>query len=204
MNTTATTHHHHEWVVFSTALAEGWLMLQCVECGAMATVDDPSKEEWAEAFHAPSKPYRWEDDTRATVRHGESSRFYVARWQPGPDCGCCPVSPDSSEPEYERVPAEITRRTQPITAEERSELEDFASVAEKEADQCSALFPLAVKSFQEFTRRDCSSALREITDRIEAIHRKGMHLRPTMVARVLLEFAKGSRCSGDCFKKEKQ
>src|SRR3954447_16654748 len=25
----------HEWVVYSTAMQEGWLMVQCVECGAM-------------------------------------------------------------------------------------------------------------------------------------------------------------------------
>jgi hypothetical protein len=25
--------HAHEWVVFSTALHEGWLMLQCVDWG---------------------------------------------------------------------------------------------------------------------------------------------------------------------------
>jgi hypothetical protein len=57
----------HEWVVFSTALDQGWLMLQCVECGLHATVDDPSKKEWSEAFRAPSKPYRWHDDTRVVV-----------------------------------------------------------------------------------------------------------------------------------------
>src|SRR5208337_4129611 len=39
----------HEWVVYSTALLEGWLMLQCVECGAMGTIDDPSPEEWSGA-----------------------------------------------------------------------------------------------------------------------------------------------------------
>lgn len=43
----------HEWVVFSTVLEQSWLMLQCVNCGLHATVDDPSKEEWSEAFHAP-------------------------------------------------------------------------------------------------------------------------------------------------------
>jgi hypothetical protein len=33
---------NHEWVVFSTVLEQGWLMLQCVNCGLHATVDDPS------------------------------------------------------------------------------------------------------------------------------------------------------------------
>ena len=34
----------HSWVVFSTALEEGWLMLQCTKCGLHGTVDDPTLE----------------------------------------------------------------------------------------------------------------------------------------------------------------
>lgn len=56
--------HAHEWVVFRTALQERLLMLRCVECGAMATVNDPTKDEWSEAFHAPSRPYKWTDEAR--------------------------------------------------------------------------------------------------------------------------------------------
>ena len=36
--------------MFSTALQEGWLMVQCVECGLHGTVNDPTKEEWAGSF----------------------------------------------------------------------------------------------------------------------------------------------------------
>lgn len=43
-------------------------MVQCVNCGTAGTVDDPSKEEWSEAFHAPSNPYGWDDGSRVTVR----------------------------------------------------------------------------------------------------------------------------------------
>lgn len=57
----------HEWVVFSTARAEGWLMLQCVRCGEHATVNDPSRKEWAAAFHSPSHPYEWRDNARVTI-----------------------------------------------------------------------------------------------------------------------------------------
>jgi hypothetical protein len=121
----------HEWVVFSTALAERWLMLQCVECGAMGTVDDPSKEEWANAFEAPSRPYRWHDDSRVTIRHKDSRQFYVARWKPGPICGCPAKHPELPQPVYERVPAEITRRSRPLTREERQELEEFAQAADQ-------------------------------------------------------------------------
>lgn len=58
----------HEWVVFSTALAQGWLMLECPHCLAHASVDDPTQEEWETAFHAPSEPYIWNDAKRVTVR----------------------------------------------------------------------------------------------------------------------------------------
>lgn len=69
--TTIRTHtHEHEWVVFSTALAEVSLLVRCVVCGARGMVDDPSEAEWSEAFHSPSKPYRWVDGSR--VRHQRS------------------------------------------------------------------------------------------------------------------------------------
>lgn len=61
--------HSHKWVVFSTALKERWLLLRCVECGAMATVNDPTKDEWSEAFHAPSRPYKWTDKARVHVQN---------------------------------------------------------------------------------------------------------------------------------------
>lgn len=58
----------HEWIVYSTALAEVWLMLRCFRCGAHGSVDEPTDTEWAEAFHAPSDPYPWADKSRVTVR----------------------------------------------------------------------------------------------------------------------------------------
>lgn len=60
--------HEHEWVVFSTALAECWLMLECAGCGASGIVPDPTREEWAKAFHAPPSPYRWCDNNRVVVK----------------------------------------------------------------------------------------------------------------------------------------
>jgi hypothetical protein len=68
----------HEWVVFSKALSEGWLMLQCVHSLAHATVDDPSEGEWEDAHGAPSKPYRWEDESRLTLHPEKSTDAYVA------------------------------------------------------------------------------------------------------------------------------
>ena len=47
---------NHEWYVFSTELSHVCLMVECRNCGAFGMVDDPSKEEWGDAFHAPSNP----------------------------------------------------------------------------------------------------------------------------------------------------
>lgn len=59
--------HQHEWVVFSTALQDRALMLECVSCRAFGVVKDPSSEEWAAGYHAPSAPYRWAENDRVTV-----------------------------------------------------------------------------------------------------------------------------------------
>ncbi len=48
-----------DWWVYSTALASGALMLKCRKTGAEGVVRNPTKEEWAAAFWAPSHPYRW-------------------------------------------------------------------------------------------------------------------------------------------------
>jgi len=70
----------HEWVVFSTALNEGCLMVQCVICGAHGSVDDPAADEWNEAFYAPSNPYRWMDYERVNIRGVlPPDKWYVGR-----------------------------------------------------------------------------------------------------------------------------
>lgn len=61
--------HSHKWVVFSTALATCELMVAC-ECGAFGTVPNPTKREWSDAFHAPSKPYSWNEPKRVKVHDG--------------------------------------------------------------------------------------------------------------------------------------
>lgn len=61
-------HCDHEWVVFSTALQQVCLMVECAKCGAFGTVDDPTKDEWRRAFRASSQPYGWGANERVTVR----------------------------------------------------------------------------------------------------------------------------------------
>jgi hypothetical protein len=42
-------------------------MLQCTKCGLHGTVDDPTLEEWSQAFDAPATPYPWTDESRITL-----------------------------------------------------------------------------------------------------------------------------------------
>jgi hypothetical protein len=180
----------HEWVVFSTVLAEKLLMVQCVKCGAMGTIDRPTKQEWRRAFRAPSCPYRWHDGLRVTIRHPICPDFYVVRKQPGLDCPCT-WRPKVSE--YERVPVEITRRawkpnSLTPTPEEQRELMELADFVAK-TDLCSTLFPAFIGGIQQHMGHEPPAATREIANRIEDIHNKGLHFRPAIVARVLRLYA---------------
>ncbi|MEQ8511534.1 MAG: hypothetical protein RLN67_13840 [Algiphilus sp.] len=55
----ARTNASREWWVISTSLVDAALILECDGTGALGIVRDPTKQEWSEAFHAPSNPYRW-------------------------------------------------------------------------------------------------------------------------------------------------
>jgi hypothetical protein len=48
-----------DWWVYSTAVAEGAILVENRTTGERATVRDPAPQEWSAAFHAPSNPYRW-------------------------------------------------------------------------------------------------------------------------------------------------
>jgi hypothetical protein len=180
--------HQHEWVVFSTALQEGWLMLQCEICGSQGTVDDPTREEWRRAYHAPSAPYRWVDDSRVTVRRSSSAAFFVVPRQPGANCSSdCPHRQEVGN--YERVPAGIIRPFRTLSDEERRELAELADFVQN-TDLCSTLLPAFLEGSQADTGHEPSGAVRHIAEGIGAIHRKGLHFRPAIVAFVLREFAR--------------
>jgi len=57
----------HEWEVYSTALNDGCLELQCKKCAIAGTVDDPTKSEWKKAFSAPESPYLWNEMDRVKI-----------------------------------------------------------------------------------------------------------------------------------------
>jgi len=187
--------HEHEWVVYSTAMKECRLMLQCVECGAMATVDDPTKQEWRQAFYAPSRPYRWTDEARVHVRHEPHCPFYVVRAEKGATTCSCPAKvPGDKEREYERFPAEIVKAGEPLTEEDVAELEELAELVGR-TDVCSRLFPLLIRSYQDDTGQEPAGAVKRIAARIEEIDRMGLHCAPQVVARVLKEYIRVSPTS---------
>jgi hypothetical protein len=187
-----TTCQNHEWVVFSTALDDGCLMLQCVECGLHGTVDDPSREEWKNAFRAPSQPYRWQDDSRV-VSHEEhpADRPYVQRKPPtAKKCECYSRFGVPEPGEYERVWIEATEPRPKVTKEARKELLGLADMADKADDLCSTFFPLFVESYQQATGSEPSHAVRWIAKQIDKLAKQGVHLSSTVTARLLRELAK--------------
>ena len=152
----------HEWVVFSTALKDCCLMLECVNCGLYGTVDDPSKEEWSKAFHAPLKPYRWDDEARVRRRHQRAGRprlgvkptnlLHVQKKPPSARTCDCNSKLGVLEPgDYERVWIEGTRPKPEITPEARKELLELAEMADGANDLCSTFFPLFVEGYQQAT-----------------------------------------------------
>lgn len=67
--------HIHQWIVFSTALADVFLMVYC-ECGDYGIVREPSKKEWSDAFHAPSNPYPWNEPERVEIIPGYTTAIH--------------------------------------------------------------------------------------------------------------------------------
>lgn len=178
--------HGHEWVVYSTALQERWLMLQCAECGAMGTIDAPTTEEWSAAFHAPSRPYRWHDGTKVTVRGHAAPR--VIRAIDGPRCDCPSRLSLPPGMGYERVPGGIWEHPGGLSDTEKAELIELAEFAGR-SDLCSRSLPLFIQSFESHSGKRHSKATHMILDRFERWDSKGLHCSPQIVARIIREFA---------------
>jgi len=51
----------HEWWVYSTAISDTpKILVQCRLCKHLGSTKHYTKEEWAQAYHAPSEPFLWE------------------------------------------------------------------------------------------------------------------------------------------------
>jgi hypothetical protein len=166
-------------------------MLQCVNCGLHATVNGPSKKEWSEAFHAPSKPYRWHDEARVVV-HEEppTDRRYVQRKLPGAKQCECHAKLGVQEPgDYERVWVEATRPKPDLTPEARKELLKMAAMADGASDLCSTFFPRFVEGYQQDTGVEPSHAVRWFVRQVEKLRAMGVHCSSSVIAALLRELA---------------
>jgi hypothetical protein len=187
-----TSAHAHEWVVFSTDTGEGWLMLQCVLCGKHAAVEDPSRDEWAEAFYAPSRPYRWLDESRVRVKDSGVAKVpwpYVVRAAGGEKCECYEVHGVLEPRDYERVPVEVLLGdTEALTAKERADLDELAEDIST-TDLCSFAFPHFLRASRQEGMEPVGAAFR-VAARMEAL---GMHCSAPVVAHVLRQYARAGR-----------
>lgn len=177
----------HEWVVFSTALADGWLMLQCVECGSHGVVESPTATEWSEAFYAPSRPYRWEDSSRVVIKFGPCNRRYVARASQSV-CECYTRRGIVRPEIYERIPLEVLGPSLTVRACERRELRDMIDVVQ-DGGLCSFLFSYFLRCAEADGFGNSSDAVKEVANRLEMIDRLGTHCSPDMVAKMLRIFS---------------
>jgi hypothetical protein len=51
-------------MVYSTAVADGVILVKNTVTGKRGCVANPTPEEWKQAFHAPSRPYPWSHPER--------------------------------------------------------------------------------------------------------------------------------------------
>lgn len=181
--------HHHTWVVFSTAMGEKWLMVQCVDCGLHGTVENPTSEEWRQAFHSPSRPYQWLDESRV-VFHSEVPAWkrYVVRSEIANKCECYARRGVIEPHDFESFPNHATRPPITLTDADRAELLDLVDVV-KEGALCSFLFEIFLKNATRDIRVVHGPAVKEVSRRVSLFDRKGMHCSPSVVARLLTEIA---------------
>ena len=141
--------HKHEWVVYSTAMKERWLMLQCVECGAMATVDDPTKEEWGQCVPCPVQavPMDRRSTSSCPARAAMPSLRRPNREKRCYDCACPPKFLVTGAG-IRALPCRDRQAGEVLTKEDVAELEQLAELVTK-FDLCSRLFPMFIHSYQD-------------------------------------------------------
>lgn len=163
----------HDWAVFSTAVAEGWLMLQCVYCGQHGVVKDPSESEWSDAFHAPTRPYRWTVGQRVSVQPKRTAP-YVAVDEGGV---------------LQSVPREVIRSLPPISEEDAHELFGLIPLVEKD-NMNSELFVLFIESANEHFRTTPSVCVSNLCRRFKEHSRRGRVYPTRWVVNALRWYAK--------------
>jgi hypothetical protein len=182
----------HEWVVFSSAIDENWLMLQCVCCGLHGTVRDPSLREWSKAFRAPSRPYRWTAEGRVHIqaaipRHPP----YVMRTVAGPRCECYAQLGILLPREYERTPGRLIRPRRSLSMQEQEALLGLASFI-RTTDLCSLVFPVFIEHCDDKPTLEIPSVIREIARDFAKLNGL-LHFSAQVVARTLTDYATSAK-----------
>jgi hypothetical protein len=67
---------NHKWVVYSTALPNQLILVQCINCKTKGNVPDATTEEWRKAHHAPNHP--WEEPERVLSYEQEQGEKILA------------------------------------------------------------------------------------------------------------------------------
>ena len=159
---------NHSWIVFSTALEDRCLMLNCKDCGAMGTVADPSSEEWGKAFEAPCKPYLWNEESRVSIR--QTGPFYVKE---------------------EAASGFIQPSKNPLTMQEFSELKTLETLVIK-ANLDGQSLPLLVRSFQQEIGREMLGATKLFMSHLWRVVNSGRQFTPAMIGIAIREFIRES------------
>jgi hypothetical protein len=152
----------------------------------MAAVEDPSKEEWSQAFHAPSSPYRWLDESRV-VEKGFAP-FRVIRFIDGPSCPCPQQQSRPQDRSYQRLPGGVWFHTDVFSDEVKAELLDLADFVAG-SEHCSHFIALFVRCFETDTAARHSEPVHRIISRIEQFDSQGLHCSPAVVAKIIRDFA---------------
>jgi hypothetical protein len=178
-------HCDHEWVVFTTITDDEMIMVQCINCLTIGSVHSPSPDEFNEAFGAPSRPYRWEDETRVTEHHGEDRVPYVIRADnTSPICDC---RPHERHLPYLRCPGEVLKEPAPMTPEEMADLSSLAG-AVANSNTCGTVLAAFLRHCEDDGHEPCG-ATKRIAAYMEQVSKKGMHFPPQVVAFVLRKYA---------------
>ncbi len=63
-----------EWWVYSTAVYDGVIMVRCAKTKAEGYIENYTRAEWKAAYYAPSKNYRWRDNSRVVLKPNSVKR----------------------------------------------------------------------------------------------------------------------------------
>lgn len=77
----------HAWAVLCTGSDETtyeiYLVAQCIDCGAIGHVQEPTQAEWDRTTGI--EPYGWEDGWRVAIQMFEAKTRFVTRTEEGED-----------------------------------------------------------------------------------------------------------------------